>query len=132
VAVLVHDDLGVLGVVHSALAVGDRQLARAVVEERVVAAELVDPHQLLAAVDGRQRRAEAERLDVQLGLGDPVVGHRLLELVLVARVDEALTGVGGGLAGRAQDLGVVARERPGVVQVGQRVQVVRVPQHRVG
>ena len=132
VAVLVDDDLGVLGVVDAALAQRDRELAGPLAVEGVVAAELVDAQQLLALVDRRQRRAEAQRLDVALGLGDPVVAHRLLELVLIAGVDEPAAGVGGRLARLADDLGVGAGERAGPVEVGQRHAVVGPRERRVG
>jgi hypothetical protein len=51
VAVLVHDHLGVLGVVHATLA--ERDVRLVLTEERVVAAELVDAELDLALVDGR-------------------------------------------------------------------------------
>ena len=121
VAVLVHDHLGVLGVVDAALAVGDRQLLRAVAVEGVVAPELVDAHQLLALVDRRQGRPESERLDVALRLGHPVVRHHLLELILVARVDEPAAGVARRRPCLRLDLGVRAGESAGAVEVGQRL-----------
>jgi hypothetical protein len=66
-AVLVDDDLGVLGVVDAALAEGDRELARPFSVERVVAAELVDSQELLALVDGRERRTEAPGIGCSAG-----------------------------------------------------------------
>jgi hypothetical protein len=126
----VDDHLGVLGVVDAALA--ERDVGLRVTEERVVAAELVDTDGDLPAVDRRQGRAEAEALDVPLCLRDPVVRHHLLELVLVARVEEARAGVRRGQAGLALDRDVRAAERRRAHQVGERDEVVRTPQHRLG
>ena len=126
-----HDHLGVLGVVDAALAEGDRQLLRAVAVEGVVAAELVDAQQLLALVDRRQGRAEPERLDVALRLGDPVVAHHLLELVLVARVDEPAARVARRRPRLRLDLGVGARQRARAVEVGERLALVGRGERRV-
>src|SRR6476659_10895457 len=59
VPVLVHDDFGVLGIVHAALAVPDPE--RLVGLEGVVSAVLVDLDLLLLGVDRRKCRAEPER-----------------------------------------------------------------------
>jgi len=126
----VDDHLGVLGAVDAALA--ERDVGLGVSEERVVAAELVDPHAHLAPVDGRQRGSESEALDVELRPGHPVVRHDLLELVLVAREDEARAGVGGGRPGLALDRHVRAAQRGGGGQVGERDAVVGAAQDRVG
>jgi len=89
VAVFVQDHLGVLGIVHAALA--EAQLVLGVVGgERVVLPELIDPYRLRPVVDRPLRSPEAEAVDVLLRLGDPVVGHDLLELVLVPRVEECV------------------------------------------
>ena len=95
-AVLVEDHLGVLGVVDAALAEAQLEL-RMVGLERVVVAELVDPHPLRLVVDRAPRDAEAEAVDVLLRLGDPVVGHHLLELVLVPGVENVFVGEYAGL-----------------------------------
>ena len=55
-----------------------------------VANELSRPHWFMRSrcgslLTGRSERAEAEALDVLLRLGNPVVGHRLLEAVVVGR-----------------------------------------------
>ncbi len=119
VAVLVDDHLAVLGVVHAALAQGDVGLIFP--EEGVVAAVLVDPQLDLALVDRAQPGAEAERLDVLLRGGHPVVAHDLLELVAVA-----VPGGKGpahrlrGLAGLALDRDVAPGQAPRAVQVGKR------------
>ena len=65
-----------------------------------------------------------ERLDVALGLGDPVVAHHLLELILVARVDEPAAGVARRRPRLRLDPGVGARERARAVEVGQRLALV--------
>ena len=85
VAVLVDDHLGVLGVVDAALA--EPHPVGLVGLVGVVAAVLVDLHRERLLHDPAQRGAEAEGLEVLLGLVDPEVAHHLLELVLVAVVD---------------------------------------------
>ena len=62
-AVFVQDHLGVLGIVHAALA--KAQLVLGVVGgERVVLPPLIDPHRLRPVADRPQRYSEAEAVDV--------------------------------------------------------------------
>ena len=84
-AVLVHDHLGVLGVVDPALAQPDPVGLVGLVG--VVAAVLVDLHGE-GLLDDPRVSPEAQRLQVLLRLVDPEVAHHLLELVLVAVVEE--------------------------------------------
>jgi hypothetical protein len=124
VPVLVEDHLRVLGVVDAALA--EPQLERRVVgRERVVHAVLVDPDALRLVVDRPPRLAEAEAVDVPLRLGDPVVRHHLLELVLVAGVPERVRRRVRGVPGRALHRGVVAVQESAAVEVRQPDVVVR-------
>jgi hypothetical protein len=90
VPVLVEDHLGVLGVVDSALA--ETKHVVLVPGVRVVDAELVDADVLRFLVDRPPRDTEAETLDVALSLGDPVIGHYLLEPVVVPLVEERVRG----------------------------------------
>src|SRR6188472_876766 len=128
VAVLVEDHLGVLGVVDAALAEAD--LVLLVGRERVVHSPLVDPDGLRAHVHRPERRAEAERLDVLLRLGDPVVRHHLLELVLVPVVQEGVRRRVRRGPGRAADHGPSSAQGLGAVEVGQRHRVVGGLGHR--
>jgi hypothetical protein len=117
VAVLVHDDLGVLGSVHPALAETDEVLLGDL--EAVVDAELVDPQVLAVHVDRPQGRSEAERLEVLLGLVDPEAAHDLLEAVVRAAEDER---VGRAVCRRARvgaDVDPFAAEEARAVQVAQ-------------
>ena len=80
-----------------------------------------DAHALLIGIDRRPvgRYTEAERTQVQLRFGNPVVGHDLLELVLVARVVEvAIWRVCQG-AGAALDLGPRAAQVAASVKADQ-------------
>jgi len=107
-AVLVEDHLGVLGIVHPALAEPELIL-RMVGGERVVVAELVDPNPLGLHVHGRVLAgAEPKALDVALRLGDPVVRHHLLEAVVVPVLLEGVGCRPGRVAGLAHDLGPTA------------------------
>ena len=100
--VLVQDHLGVLGIVDASLAEAHLVLGM-IGGKRVVLAPLVDAHGLLIGVDGRPTggHAKAQRAQIQLGLGDPVVGHDLLEAVVMAGVIEGAVGF----------IGLVARAR---------------------
>jgi len=129
VPVLVQDHLGVLGVVDAALPVPDLVL-RMIRLERVVLAPLIDADVLRLLVHRRPGRAEAEALDVLLGLRDPVVRHHLLELVLVPRVDERVRRRVRGIAGLADDVRPVAAEIAAPVEVRQRHRVVLGRRHR--
>src|SRR6185295_9728613 len=81
VAVLVHDHVGVLGVVHATAAVFD--LAGCGREERVVVSERVSDDDLGPLVDPLSAAcAKSEALDVALGAIDVEVGHQGLEAVL--------------------------------------------------
>ena len=57
--------------------------------------------------------------------GDPVIGHDLLELVLVARVAERVRWRVGEIAGAAVDVGVVAAQVAAAVEIPERDVVVR-------
>jgi hypothetical protein len=129
VLVLVDDHLAFLAVVDPALAEGDAELLRAVAEERVVAPELADAQLLLAVVGPA---LEAEGLQVELRLRDPVVAHHLLEAIVVARVDEAVRRGASRRAGLGDDLGVGAGQRARPVEIGQRDAPVGGAQERVG
>jgi len=118
VAVLVQDHLGVLRVVDAALAEAQLVL-RMIGRERVVDAPLVDPHRLGPVVDRTAGLAEAEAVDVLLRLGDPVVRHRLLELVLVACVVERVRRRVSRVTGLADHGRVVARQESCAVEVRQ-------------
>ena len=90
-----------------------------------VANELSRPHWLIrtacgSVVDRAPGLAEAEAVDVALRLGDPVVGHHLLELVLVARVAERVRLRVRRVPGLADDVRVVAAQEPAAVEVRQR------------
>jgi hypothetical protein len=86
VSVFVQDHFGVFSIVHTALA--ETQFVLVLGGERVVGAQLVQAHVLRPHVDRAPRRAETEALDVFLRFGDPVVGHYLLEAVVVAAIAE--------------------------------------------
>jgi len=87
VAVLVDDHLGVLGIINATLPEADDVVL--VPRERVVGAPLVGPDVLALGVDGGELGAEAQTLQVALGGVDEVVGHDLLEAIVVASVGEA-------------------------------------------
>ena len=57
---------------------------------------------------GSPRRPKTEALNVLLRLGDPVVGHHLLEAVVAAVVQEGVLGRVGRVAGLAADVSPVA------------------------
>jgi len=124
VAVLVQDHLGVLCIVDAALAEADL-VRRMVGRERVVHAVLVDPHRLGDVVDPTPRLAEAQTVHVLLRLGDPVVRHHLLELVLISRVDERVRRRVRRAARLAEHRRVGAAQEPAAVEVRQRDGVVR-------
>ncbi|CAA9364446.1 MAG: hypothetical protein AVDCRST_MAG36-2937 [uncultured Nocardioidaceae bacterium] len=117
VAVLVHDHLGVLCVVDAALAEPD--VVVLVPGVAVVDAVLVDPHVLALGVDRPERRAEAERLEVLLGLVDPEVDHHLLEPFVVTSVEEGVRRAVRLRAGAAADVDPPAVEPSRAVEVAQ-------------
>jgi len=59
------------------------------------------------------------------------VAHRLLELVLIARVDKACASVGGRLPRLADDLGVRTAEGAAAVEIGERDAVIGPREDRV-
>ena len=122
-AVFVKDHLGVLSVVDASLA--EAKLVLVGRRERVVETPLVDANALRLLVHRTEARSEAEALDVLLGLGDPVVGHHLLELVLRAVVLERVGRRVRGVPGLADDDGPVARQESASVEVRERAQNIR-------
>ncbi len=126
--VLVVDDLAVLGVVDAALAEPDLVLVSR--RERVVDAVLVDPEPLRLFVHRASSRAEAQGLNVLLRLGDPEVGHDLLELVLAPVVEERVRGRVRGIAGLADDLRPASAKETASVEIGERHRVVRRGRYR--
>ena len=64
-------------------------------------------------------------MNVRLRLRDPVVGHHLLELILVARKPERVRARIGRIAGLAVDRGVIAVQEAAAVKVRECDVVVR-------
>jgi hypothetical protein len=129
VPVLMENDLAILGVVDATLPEA-KLVLRVRCLERVVEAPLVDTRVLRLVVDRGKRRAEAEALDVLLRLGEPVVDHHLLKLILVPRVCEGVRGREREVAGGAVDVGVIAAQETAAVEVRQRDRVVCGCRHR--
>ena len=104
-----------------------------VVANELSIAVLVDPEPLRLVVDRRQRAAasEAEELDVLLRLGDPVVRHHLLELVLAAVEQERVRRRVGRVPGLADDHGPVTAQEARAVEVRQAHRPVRGLERRV-
>jgi hypothetical protein len=121
VAELVQDDVRILGVVDAALA-ESHLVARMVGGERVVNAVLVDAHPLPVGVHlGERPSIEAEAAKVELRGSDPVVGHHLLEpIVMPGVVERAVGRHEGRITGRRHHHRPPAPQISGTVQFNQR------------
>src|SRR3954471_4701257 len=96
--------------------------------------ELSPPNWLMRTPTWRRLTAgsvEPKPRIVALRLGDPVVGHDLLELVLIAREDEAGARVRSRRLGVALDRDVRAAQRSRAREVGERDPAVGAPQIRI-